>query len=207
MIFTRRRMLAAAAALPIVQASPAFADAIALAIGTDSGSEAAALVARMQTEDLIAKAATELRLSLQLRFIDATVVVQMVQAILTSQIQIGILGSTPMIRMLGSAGPAVPIALAGGGMNYPLMLPPDALIHDLSGLQGKTVMTVVGSDLQLVLMQMLRAQFGHDDLKKLKITLRNAQTQAELMRSQPGVDAFANIQPLRVPVPSAKATW
>ena len=157
--------------------------AIAVAIGTDSGSEAAPLVARMQAEDLITKAAAELRISLQLTFVDASAVVRMVQGILTNQIQLGILGSTPMIRMLGAPNAAIPIALAGGGMNFPLMLPPDAPIHDLTGLQGKTVLTVVGSDQQLVLMQMLRAQFGHDDLKKLRITLRNAQNQAELTRA------------------------
>jgi ABC-type nitrate/sulfonate/bicarbonate transport system substrate-binding protein len=189
-------MLAAVAALPIVQASPALADAISLAIGGDAGGEAAALVARMQTEDLINKAAAELRLSLQLRIVDAQVVVQMVQAILTNQIQIGILGSTPMIRMLATANPAVPIALAGGGMNFPLMLPPDSPIHDLQGLQGKTVLTVVGAGPQLVLMQMLRAQFGHDDLKKLRITLRNVQAPADVGRRQDGIDAIVGSQPL-----------
>ena len=192
---TRRRLLAAAAALPIAQASPAFADAITLAIGIDAGSEAAAQVARMQTEDLIARAAAELRISLQLQYVDAPTVVRMVQGILTNQIQIGILGSSAMIRILGTANPAIPIALAGGGMNFPLMLPPDAPIHDIAGLQGKTVLTVIGSDQHLVLVQMLRAQFGHDDLKKLRITLRNLPNPADIAKRQDGVDAIAASQP------------
>jgi ABC-type nitrate/sulfonate/bicarbonate transport system substrate-binding protein len=194
-VFTRRRMLAATAALPIVRASPALADAINLKVGGDAGGEGAVLVDRMQAEDLVTKAAAEIRISLQLGFIDAPVVVRMVQAILNNEIQIGMLGSTPTIRMLATAKPAIPIALAGGGMNFPLMVPPDSPIHDLSGLQGKTVLTVVGSDLHLVLMMMLRAQFGHDDLKKLHLTLRNAQTLADVGRRQDGVDAIAGCQP------------
>jgi ABC-type nitrate/sulfonate/bicarbonate transport system substrate-binding protein len=195
-MIARRHLLGAAAALPIVRASPALADAIAIIIAGDSTSEAATLTSRMQTDDLINKAAAELRVSLQLNMIDAPVVVRMVEAILTNQIQVGILGSTPLIRMLASTSPAIPIALAGGGMNFPLMVRPDAPIHDLPGLQGRTVMTVVGSDLHLVFVQMLRAQFGHDDLKKLHITLRNAQAPADIGRPQNGVDAIAGSQPL-----------
>jgi ABC-type nitrate/sulfonate/bicarbonate transport system substrate-binding protein len=192
---TRRRVLAAAAALPIVQASPALADGINLTVGGDAGSDGAALAARLQYAGLITKAAAELRITLQLQFLDAQVVVRMVQGILGNQIQIGMLGSTPTIRMLAAANPAIPIALAGGGMNFPLMVPPDSPIHDLVGLQGKTVLTVLGSDLHLVLVQMLRAQFGHDDLKRLGITLRNAPALADVGRRQNGIDAIAGSQP------------
>ncbi len=193
---SRRRLLATLAALPLVYASRALADAIPLAIGADATGDAAALLAALQGNDLITKAAAELRISLALSFVDATTVVRMVQALLSGEIQIGTLGSATLVPMLTAANPAIPIALAGGGMNFPLMLPPESPIHDLSALQGATVFTMPGSDAQLALALMLQAQFGHDDLQQLRITLRPAKSAAELGDVPAGVDAVAGVQPV-----------
>jgi ABC-type nitrate/sulfonate/bicarbonate transport system substrate-binding protein len=192
----RRRLLAAIAALPLVRAAPALADAIPLAIGADPTGDAAPLLTAMQTDDLINKAAEELRTSLALSFVDATGVTRMVQALLAGQIQVGTLGSAPLIRMLAGANPAIPIALAGGGMNFPLLVPPESLVHDLAGLPGATVFTLPGSDAQLALVLMLQAQFGDDNLQKLRITLRPAKSAAELGEAPVGVDAVMGVQPL-----------
>lgn len=193
---SRRRLLAAVAGLPIMHASAAPADAIALGIGSDAQSDGAPLVAAMRDDELITKAAEELRLSLALKFIDAPVAAQMLQALLAGDIQIGMLDSTALIRRLASANPAIPIALAGGGMNFPLMVTPNSPIHDLVGLQGATVFTMVGADPHLVLALMLQAQFGHDDLQRLRIMLRPAATTAELGAAPRGVDAVMGVQPL-----------
>ena len=195
-IASRRRLLAALAALPLVHASPALADAIALAVGTDATHDAGALVAAMRADELVTKAADELRISLALSFVDATSVVRIVQALLAGDIQIGTLGSTALARMLTTANPAIPVALAGGGMNFPLMVPPDSTIHDLTGLQGGTVFTLLGSDPHLVLALMLQAQFGHDDLQRLRITLMPAQSAQELGAAPAGADAVMGVQPL-----------
>ena len=192
----RRRLLAAIAALPLMRASQALADAIALSIGADTTADAAPLLTAMQTDNLIAKAADELRTSLTLSFVSVTTLERMVQALLAGAIHIGTLGSAPLIRMLARPTPPIPIALAGGGMNFPLMLPPDTTIHDLSALQGATVLTVVGSDAQLALALMLQAQFGNDDLQQLKITLRPANGEAELGEAPDGVNAVMSVQPL-----------
>ena len=53
---------AAVAALPLVRASRALADAIPLAIGVDATGDAAGLLTAMQSGDLITKAADELRI-------------------------------------------------------------------------------------------------------------------------------------------------
>jgi ABC-type nitrate/sulfonate/bicarbonate transport system substrate-binding protein len=193
---SRRRLLTAIAGLPIVHASAALADGVALAIARDMGSDDAPLVAVMQGDGLVTKAAEELRLSLELRFIDAPVMARLLQALLAGDIQIGALGSTPLIRMLGSGNPFIPIALAGGGMNFPLMVRQDSPIHDLTGLQGATVLTAVGDDPQLVLARMLQAEFGHDNLQRLRIALRPAADTAELGRAPSGVDAVMGVQPL-----------
>ena len=51
------------------------------------------------------------------------------------------------------------------------------------------MLTIVGSDLHLVLVRMLKAQFGIDDPKELGITVRNINAITELGRAQPGIDA------------------
>ncbi len=195
MTTSRRSLLAGLASLPLLRASPSLAETVRTTIGVGMFTEGSALVATMQSGDLITKAATELHTSLQLETLDFQVLLRMVQGIVAGQIQIGMLGSTPMIRMLATANPAIPLALAGGGVNFPLMVNPDTKIRTLQDLPGKTILTLVGSDLHLVLVLMLKAEFGHDDVKKLGIVLRNAQANPDLTRRQPGVDAFAGTAP------------
>jgi ABC-type nitrate/sulfonate/bicarbonate transport system substrate-binding protein len=199
MTTTRRSVLAGLAGLPLLQASPSLAQAVAQKVKTTIGvgmfTEGSALVAAMEAGDLINKAATELHTALELETLDFQVLLRMVQGIVAGQIQIGMLGSTPMIRMLSTANPAIPLALAGGGVNFPLLVTPDSKIRSLQDLPGKTVLTLVGSDLHLVLTLMLKAEFGHDDVKKLGIVLRNAQANPDLARRQPGVDVIAGTEP------------
>ena len=194
-----RRALLAAASLPLMQASPSLAqatkEALKATVGVGLVTEGSIPVALMQRDGLVAKAAAELKIGLDLEFLDFQVLLRMVQGIVAGQIQIGMLGSTPTIRMLATANPAIPVALAGGGVNFPLMVNPGSPIHTLQDLSGKTVLTVVGSDLHLVLLLMLRAEFGHDDVKKLGITIRNAQAITEVGRKQSGIDAIAGSEP------------
>jgi hypothetical protein len=74
-------------------------------------------------------------------------------------------------------------------------VPPNSPIRNLDDLKGKTVLTIVGSDLHLVLVRMLKAQFGVDDPKELGINLRNINALTELVRAQPGVDACLSLIP------------
>jgi hypothetical protein len=57
------------------------------------------------------------------------------------------------------------------------------------------VLTIVGSDLHLVLILMLQAQFGTGDTKKLGITVKNIQAITELARAGPGIDAVLGVEP------------
>lgn len=193
---TRRRLLAGMAALPMLRASTALADAVGLLVGNNPSSDGAPLVAEMQADNLINQAATELRVSLTLNFLDAAVIEGMIAAMTSGNVQIGMLGSASLIRMLGNANPPVPIALAGGGVNFPLMVTPESPIHDLTALQGATVLALPNSDPLLALVLMLRAQFGTTDLTRLRITLRRAADEAELATAPNGVDAVACTQPL-----------
>src|SRR5262245_64820847 len=143
----------------------------------------------MQRDKLLEKAAEELGIKIDAEYLNFPVLLRMLQGLAAGQLDIGMLGSTPTIRNLAQANPAVPIALAGGGIKFPLQVPPGSPIKNLEGLKGKSVLTIVGSDLHLVLNLMLQAHFGTDDPKALGITVKNIQAFAELTRRQPDLDA------------------
>ena len=132
---------------------------------------------------------------LDAEYLNFPVLLRMLQGLAAGQLDIGMLGSTPTIRNLSQPNPAIPIAIAGGGIKFPLQVPPGSPIKKLDDLKGKTVLTIVGSDLHLVLNLMLQAQFGTDDPKALGITVKNIQAFAELTRAQPGIDAVLNVEP------------
>jgi len=197
---TRRSILRAGAlggllATPLFRVSPALAAALKMVMGIGLTNDGAPLVFAMQKEKLLDQAAQELGLELDAEYLDFPVLLRMLQGLVAGQLDIGMLGSTPTIRNLAQPNPAVPIAIAGGGIKFPLQVPPRSPIKNLDDLKGKTVLTIVGSDLHLVLNLMLQAQFGTDDPKALGITVRNIQAFAELTRAQSGVDAVLSVEP------------
>lgn len=195
----RRSVLAAGLGslfgLPLFTASPALAQALKMTMGIGLTNDGAPLVFAMQREKLLEKAAEELGLRLDTEYLNFPVLLRMLQGLAAGQLDIGMLGSTPTIRNLAQANPAVPIALAGGGIKFPLQVPPGSPIKNLDGLKGKSVLTIVGSDLHLVLNLMLQAHFGTDDPKALGMTIKNIQAFTELTRAQPGIDAVLSVEP------------
>jgi ABC-type nitrate/sulfonate/bicarbonate transport system substrate-binding protein len=195
----RRSVLAAGLGalfgVPLFTASPALAQALKMTMGIGLTNDGAPLVFAMQREKLLEKAAEELGLRLDTEYLNFPVLLRMLQGLAAGQLDIGMLGSTPTIRNLAQANPAVPIALAGGGIKFPLQVPPGSPIKNLDGLKGKSVLTIVGSDLHLVLNLMLQAQFGTDDPKALGMTIKNIQAFTELTRAQPGIDAVLSVEP------------
>ena len=198
--FDRRTFLQSAAALsalPMLHASPAFAQAVKVAFGVGLAQEPGALVTKMQQDKLLEQAAKELGLAgVDAEYLSFPVLLRMLQGIAAGQLQFGTLGSTPCIRTMAGADPSVPLAILGGGNDFPLQVPPNSPIKNLEGLKGKTVLTIVGSDLHLVLVRMLKAQFGIDDPKEAGITVRNINAITELGRAQPGVDAVLSLSPI-----------
>lgn len=195
----RRKFIQSATALlalPMFQASPAFAQAAKMAMGAGLAQEPGALVLRIQQEKLLDQAARDLGLAgIDAEFLSFPVLLRMLQGIAAGQLQLGTLGSTPCIRALTGPDPVVPIAIVGGGNTFPLQVPPNSPIHNLDDLKGKTVLTIVGSDLHLMFARMLKAQFGVEDPKDLGINLRNMNALTELTRAQSGVDAFVSLIP------------
>ena len=181
--------------LPLFLASPALAQALKMTIGMGLTNDGAPLVFALQREKLLEKAAAELGLRIDTEYLNFPVLLRMLQGLSAGQLDVGMLGSTPTIRNLALATPAVPIAIAGGGIKFPLQVPPGSPIKNLDHLKGKSVLTIVGSDLHLVLNLMLQAHFGTDDPKALGITVKNIQAFAELTRAQPGIDAVLSVEP------------
>ncbi|MEP7206577.1 MAG: ABC transporter substrate-binding protein [Casimicrobiaceae bacterium] len=184
-------------ALPMFGISPAFAQAVKLAMGAGLAQEPGALVMKMKQDQLLEKAAQELGVAgVETEFLAFPVLLRMLQGIAAGQLQLGTLGSTPCIRSLTSADPVVPIAIVGGGNTFPLQVPANSPIHNLEDLKGKTVLTIVGSDLHLVLVRMLKAHFGADDPKDLGINVRSINALTELGRVQSGIDATLSLSPI-----------
>jgi ABC-type nitrate/sulfonate/bicarbonate transport system substrate-binding protein len=181
--------------MPLFRASPALAAALKMTMGVGLTNDGAPLVFAMQRDKLLDQAATELGLQIDADYLNFPVLLRMLQGLAAGQLDIGMLGSTPTIRNLSQPNAAIPIANAGGGIKFPLQVPPNSSIKNLDDLKGKTVLTIVGSDLHLVLNLMLQAHFGTDDAKALGITVKNIQAFAELTRAQPGIDAVLNVEP------------
>jgi ABC-type nitrate/sulfonate/bicarbonate transport system substrate-binding protein len=181
--------------LPLFAASPALAQALKMTMGIGLTNDGAPLVFAMQREKLLEKAMQELGLTADAEYLNFPVLLRMLQGLAAGQLDVGMLGSTPTIRNLALPNPAIPIANAGGGIKFPLQVPPGSPIKNLEGLKGKSVLTIVGSDLHLVLNLMLQAEFGTDDPKALGITVKNIQAFAELTRAQPGIDAVLSVEP------------
>src|SRR5579871_2131193 len=187
--------LGALLGLPLFRASPALAAALKMTMGVGLTNDGAPLVFAMQRDKLLDQAASELGLQIDSEYLNFPVLLRMLQGLAAGQLDIGMLGSTPTIRNLAQPDAAVPIGLAGGGIKFPLQVPRGSPIKNLDDLKGKTVLTIVGSDLHLVLNLMLAAHFGTDDAKTLGITVKNIQAFAELTRAQPGIDAVLNVEP------------
>jgi ABC-type nitrate/sulfonate/bicarbonate transport system substrate-binding protein len=181
--------------LPLFRASPALAQALKMTLGIGLTNDGAPLVFAMQKEKLLEKAAEELGLKVDAEWLNFPVLLRMLQGLAAGQLEIGMLGSTPTIRNLALPNPAVPIGIAGGGIKFPLQVLPNSPIRNLDGLKGKSILTIVGSDLHLVLNLMLQAHFGTDDPKALGITVKNIQAFAELTRAAPGLDAVLSVEP------------
>jgi ABC-type nitrate/sulfonate/bicarbonate transport system substrate-binding protein len=181
--------------LPLFKASPSLAQALKVTMGVGLTNDGAPLVFALQRDNLFEKAAEELGLRIETEYLNFPVLLRMLQGLAAGQLDIGMMGSTPTIRNLAQPNPAVPIAIAGGGINLPLQVPRNSPIKKLDDLRGKTILTIVGSDLHLVLMLMLKAHFGTDDVRELNITVKNIQAFTELTRAQSGVDAVLSVDP------------
>ena len=183
-------------ALPMFHVSPALAQVVKMSMGAGLAQEPGALIVKMQQEKLLEKAVQELGLAgVEPEYLHFPVLLRMLQGIAAGQLHLGTLGSTPTIRSLTSPDPVVPIAVVGGGNLFPLQVPPNSPIRNLDDLKGKTILTIVGSDLHLVLVRMLKAHFNVDDPKDLGITVRNINALTELGRAQSGIDACISLSP------------
>jgi ABC-type nitrate/sulfonate/bicarbonate transport system substrate-binding protein len=169
--------------------------AVNMAFGVGTHTMGGPLVLKMQKEGMIEAAAAELGVDVVPDYQDFQALLRMLQGVAAGQLHYGMLGSTPNIRLLTSPEPAIPIALAGGGLDFPIQVPVGSDIRNMEDLRGKTILTLVGSDLHLTLNNMLKAHFGTDDVKELGITVKNMTAITELFEVQPGVDAYLGFEP------------
>lgn len=199
MTLTRRDMIRKSAALGLLSAVvPARAMAqgtLAMPIGVGTHTNGGPLVVYMQEHGLIEKASEAVGIDVAPEFQDFQALLRMLQGVAAGQLQYGMLGSTPLIRLLATPKPAVPIAIAGGGLDFPVQVPPDSDIRTMEDMRDKTVLTIVGSDLHLQFVNMLKAYFGTSDAGEVGITMKNITAVTELWEAQPGIDAVVGLNP------------
>ncbi|MHA3979199.1 ABC transporter substrate-binding protein [Halovulum sp. GXIMD14794] len=199
MNMSRRNLVRSSAALGLLSA---FASPKALAqgtvempIGVGTHTNGGPLVIYMQEHGLIEKASEAIGIDVAPEFQDFQALLRMLQGVAAGQLQYGMLGSTPAIRLLATPNPAVPIAIAGGGLDFPVQVKPDSDIRNMEDMRGKTVLTIVGSDLHLQWVNMLKAYFGTSDAAELDITMRNITAVTELFEAQDNIDAVVGLNP------------
>lgn len=199
MTLSRRDMIRKSAALGLLSAFvPARAMAqgtIPMPMGVGTHTNGGPLVIYMQENGLIEKASEAIGIDVAPEFQDFQALLRMLQGVAAGQLQYGMLGSTPLIRLLATPNPAVPIAIAGGGLDFPVQVPPDSPIRNMEDMRGKTVLTIVGSDLHLQWVNMLKAHFGTSDASEVGITMKNITAVTELWEAQPGIDAVVGLNP------------
>lgn len=177
--------------------APAFAQgkAVTLAMGVGLNSNGGPIPMLMQREGLLAAEGKKLGLEIDAQYQEFQALLRMLQGLVAKQLQVGSLGSTPTIRFLSVRNPGIPVALVGGGVDLPLQVPVGSPVRNLDDLRGKTVLTAVGSDMHMVLLNLVRARFGTTNLKELGITLKNITAVTELFEPQPGIDAVCGFDP------------
>lgn len=201
MSLTRREYLRSSAALGLtaaIAATPFGKQALAatkMPIGVGTHTNGGPLVLYMQEHGLIEKASAEVGIDLMPEFQDFQALLRMLQGVAAGQLQYGMLGSTPNIRLLATPDPAVPIAIAGGGLDFPVQVRPDSNIRNMEDIRGKTVLTIVGSDLHLQWVNMVKAYFGTEDTNEVGIKMKNITAVTELFEQQDGVDVTVGLNP------------
>ncbi|WP_421907519.1 ABC transporter substrate-binding protein [Mameliella sp.] len=196
---TRRELIRQGAALGLLSGllpARAFSQGtVEMPIGVGTHTNGGPLVIYMQEHGLIEKASEAIGIDVAPEFQDFQALLRMLQGVAAGQLQYGMLGSTPLIRLLATPNPAVPIAIAGGGLDFPVQVPPDSDIRTMEDMRGKTVLTIVGSDLHLQWVNMLKAHFGTSDASEVDIKMKNITAVTELREAQPGIDAVVGLNP------------
>ncbi|UWR13435.1 ABC transporter substrate-binding protein [Sulfitobacter mediterraneus] len=196
---TRREFIRSSAALGLLTAfvgAPARAGGqVQMPIGVGTHTNGGPLVVYMQEHGLIEAASEAAGIDVMPEFQDFQALLRMLQGVAAGQLHYGMLGSTPAIRLLATPNPAVPIAIAGGGLDFPVQVPADSPIRNMDDVRGKTVLTIVGSDLHLQWANMLKAHFGTSDAAEVGITMRNITAVTELWEVHDGIDAVVGLNP------------
>jgi ABC-type nitrate/sulfonate/bicarbonate transport system substrate-binding protein len=153
------------------------------------GAGAAFVTAYMRDEKLVEKAGAELGYDLTVEWSEFPTAVPVTQALAADKLDIGPMGSTAGLNLINNDQPVTPISNAEGHFKVLLVTRPDSGVRSLEGLKGKTVATIVGSDLYNILGQMLLGTFGTAEPEEAGVGIVNVDTPAQLAAVPQGADA------------------
>jgi ABC-type nitrate/sulfonate/bicarbonate transport system substrate-binding protein len=171
------------------------------------GAAAAFATQYMINEGLVEAAGRELGLEITVNWQNMANAVAVAQALTGGDLDIGPMGSSAYLGLVAQDQPVTPVALAEGHFKVLLITRNETPIKNLRDLQGKTVGTIVGTDLYNVLAQMILAEFGTADPAEAGIQIANIPSVPQLATVPAGVDAtivtipsFLQAQTLGLPV-------
>jgi ABC-type nitrate/sulfonate/bicarbonate transport system substrate-binding protein len=165
-------------------------EAVTINVGRFPRGAAAAFATQyMINEKLIEAAGREYGLDITVNWQNMANAVAVGQALTANELDIGPMGSSAYLGLVAQNQPVTPVSIAEGHFKVLLAVHNDSPIHNLADLKGKTVGTIVGTDLYNVLAEMLFAQFGTADPTAAGVQIANIASVPQLATVPQGVDA------------------
>jgi ABC-type nitrate/sulfonate/bicarbonate transport system substrate-binding protein len=165
-------------------------EAVTINVGRFPRGAAAAFATQyMINEGLIEEAGRELGLDITVNWQNMANAVAVAQALTAGDLDVGPMGSSAYLGLVAQNQPVTPISLAEGHFKVLLVVHNDSPIRTLADLEGKTVGTIVGTDLYNVLAEMILAEFGTADPAEAGIQIANIASVPQLATVPQGVDA------------------
>ena len=144
---------------------------------------------------LLEKRGAELGYDLTVDWREYPTALPMVEAMVGNNLDIGMWGNTPIIRGISSGLPISPMVVGEGHLRFLITTRKGSPVRNIQDLRGKTIGVSLGGDPQSALSQMLKFEFGVQDLKETGIKFVNMPTHAQAASVPTGVDATCTIYP------------
>ena len=149
----------------------------------------------MINNKLLEKRGAELGYDLTVDWREYPTALPMVEAMVGNNLDIGMWGNTPIIRGISSGLPISPMVVGEGHLRFLITTRKGSPVRNIQALRGKTIGVSLGGDPQSALSQMLKYEFGVQDLKETGIKFVNMPTHAQAASVPTGVDATCTIYP------------
>lgn len=148
----------------------------------------------MLQERLVERFGTTLGVPLKVEWKDFPSGRPIVDGLIAGQLDIGSVGFVPTTVAIAQKAPVHVLANAEGRVKFYLVVPAGSPIRNVTDLRGKTVGTIIGTDMHVFLNRLLDLELGTADYARLGIRLLALQTLAQLANPPRGIDATPSVE-------------